>query len=99
MAIVNGKPKILNLKEFISEFVTFREKTVQRRVRYDLRKTEERAHILIGISTAVENIDPIIKIIKNSKDTASAKKNLLSKKWSIKKSSKLVSLIEKKQNI
>ena len=99
LAIVNGKPKILNLKEFISEFVTFREKTVQRRVRYDLRKTEERAHILIGISTAVENIDPIIKIIKNSKDTASAKKNLLSKKWSIKKSSKLVSLIEKKQNI
>ena len=99
LAIVNGKPKILNLKEFISEFVTFREKTVQRRVRYDLRKTEEKAHILIGISTAVENIDPIIKIIKNSKDTASAKKNLLSKKWSIKKSSKLVSLIEKKQNI
>ena len=46
LAIVNGKPKILNLKEFISEFVTFREKTVQRRVRYDLRKTEERAHIL-----------------------------------------------------
>jgi len=99
LAIVNGKPKILNLKEFISEFVSFREKTVLRRIKFDLRKTEERAHILIGISTAVENIDAVIKIIKNSKDTETAKKNLLSKKWSIKKSSKLVSLIEKKQNV
>ena len=99
LAIVNGKPKILNLKEFISEFVSFREKTVVRKIKFDLKKTEERAHILIGISTAVENIDSIIKIIKNSKDTDTAKKSLLGKKWSIKKSSKLVSLIEKKQNV
>ena len=99
LAIVDGKPKILNLKEFISEFVSFREKTVLRRIKFDLRKTEEKAHILIGISTAVENIDAIIKIIKSSKDTETAKKNLLSKKWSIKKSSKLVSLIEKKQSV
>ena len=99
LAIVNGKPKILNLKEFISEFVSFREKTVLRRIKFELKKTEEKAHVLIGISTAVENIDAIIKIIKSSKDTTTAKKNLLSKKWSIKKSSKLVSLIEKKQNI
>ena len=99
LAIVNGKPKILNLKEFISEFVSFREKTVVRRIKFDLKKTEERAHILIGISTAVENIDSIIKIIKNSKDADTAKKSLLGKKWSIKKSSKLVSLIEKKQNV
>tara|TARA_B100002052_G_scaffold294888_1_gene320414 strand:+ start:483 stop:3053 length:2571 start_codon:yes stop_codon:yes gene_type:complete len=99
LAIVNGKPKVLNLKEFISEFVGFREKTVLRRIRFDLNKTEERAHILIGIATAVENIDAVIKIIKGSKDTETAKNNLLNKKWSIKKSSKLVSLIEKKQNV
>tara|TARA_A100001011_G_scaffold400776_1_gene518640 strand:+ start:16097 stop:18670 length:2574 start_codon:yes stop_codon:yes gene_type:complete len=99
LAIVNGKPKILSLKEFISEFVSFREKTVLRRIKFDLKKAEDRAHILIGISTAVENIDPIIKIIKGSKDTDSARKNLLSKKWSIKRSSKLVKLIEKKQNV
>ncbi len=99
LAIVNGKPKILNLKEFISEFVSFREKTVVRRIKFDLKKAEERAHILIGISTAVENIDSIIKIIKSSKDTSIARKNLLEKKWSIKKSTKLVSLIEKKQSI
>ena len=99
LAIVEGKPKILNLKEFISEFVSFREKTVLRRIKYELKKTEERAHILIGIATAVENIDSIIKIIKGSKDTESAKKNLLNKKWPIRKSSKLVRMIEKKQNI
>ncbi len=99
LAIVKGKPKILNLKEFISEFIKFREDTVIKRVKFDLKKAEERAHILIGLATAVENIDEVIKIIKNSKDTESAKKTLLLKKWKIKKSVKLISLIEKKKNI
>ena len=99
LAIVNNKPKILNLKEFISEFLKFREDTVLKRVKFDLKKAEERAHILIGLATAVENIDEIIKIIKNSKDTENAKKNLLSKKWKIKRSIKLINLIEKKKNI
>ena len=99
LAIVNKKPKILNLKEFISEFLKFREDTVIKRVKFDLKKAEERAHILIGLATAVENIDEIIKIIKNSKDTETAKKNLLSKKWKIKKSVKLIALIDKKKNI
>ncbi|MDB9799599.1 DNA gyrase subunit A, partial [Pelagibacteraceae bacterium] len=93
LALVNNKPKILNLKEFISEFLKFREDTVIKRVKFDLKKAEERAHILIGLATAVENIDEIIKIIKNSKDTDIAKKNLLNKKWKIKKSVKLISLI------
>ena len=99
LAIVNNKPKILNLKEFISEFLKFREDTVIKRIKYDLKKAEERAHILIGLATAVENIDEIIKIIKNSNNTETAKKNLLSKKWKIKKSIKLITLIEKKKNI
>ncbi len=99
LAIVNSKPKILNLKEFISEFLKFREDTVLKRIKFDLKKAEERAHILIGLATAVENIDETIKIIKNSKDTENAKNNLLSKKWKIKKSVKLVALIEKKKNV
>ncbi len=99
LAIVNNKPKILNLKEFISEFLKFREDTVLKRIKFDLKKAQERAHILIGLATAVENIDDTIKIIKNSKDTEVAKKNLLSKKWRIRKSIKLISLIEKKKNI
>ncbi len=96
LAIVNNKPKILNLKEFIAEFSKFREETVTKRVKYDLKKAQERANILIGLAVAVENIDEIIKIIKNSKDTSLAKKNLLSKKWKIKRSSKLISTIENK---
>ena len=99
LAIVDNKPKILNLKEFLAEFVKFREITLTKRIKYDLQKAEERAHILIGIATAVENIDEVIKIIKNSKDTETAKKNLLIKKWKIKKSIKLITLIEKKKNI
>jgi DNA gyrase subunit A len=99
LAIVENKPKILNLKEFLSEFVKFREITLTKRIKFDLKKAEEKAHILIGIATAVENIDSIIKIIKSSKDTETAKKNLLSKKWKVKKSIKLISLIEKKKNI
>ncbi len=99
LAIVQNKPKILNLKEFISEFLKFRENTVTKRIKFDLLKAEERAHILIGLATSVENIDETIKIIKNSKNTDSAKKNLLGKKWKIKKSIKLINLIEKKRNI
>ena len=99
LAIVDNKPKILNLKEFISEFLKFREDSVTKRVRYDLRKAEEKAHVLIGLAAAVENIDEVIKIIKNSKDISIAKKNLITKKWKIKKSLKLINLIEKKKNI
>ena len=99
LALVENKPKILNLKEFISHFLKFRETTVIKRVKFDLQKAEDRAHILIGLATAVENIDEIIKIIKNSKDTDSARKNLLSKKWKIKKSIKLVTLIEKRKSM
>ena len=99
LAIVENKPKILNLKEFISEFLKFREDTVIKRIKFDLKKAEERAHILIGLAAAVENIDEVIKIIKNSKNIENAKKNLLIKKWKIKKSLKMISLIEKKKNI
>ena len=99
LALVDNKPKILNLKEFISEFIKFREQTVIKRIKFDLKKAEERAHILIGIASAVENIDEVIKIIKNSKNTEEAKKNLLQKKWKIKKSIKFISLVEGKKNI
>ncbi len=99
LALVDNKPKLLNLKEFISEFTKFREITVLKRVKFDLNKAVERAHILIGLAIAVENIDSIIKIIKSSKNNEEAKKNLLNKKWKIKKSSKLISTIEKKKNI
>jgi DNA gyrase subunit A len=94
LAIVDGKPKILNLKEFISEFVTFREATLTKRIKFDLKKALEKTHILLGIAVSVENIDTIIKIIKNSDTVLKAKKSLLDKKWKINKSNKLIKLIK-----
>jgi DNA gyrase subunit A len=94
LAIVNGKPKILNLKEFISEFVNFREKTLTKKIKFDLDKALDRAHILLGISVSVENIDSIIKIIKKSDTVEVAKKGLLVKKWKINKTNKLIKLIK-----
>jgi len=98
LAIVDGKPKILNLKEFISEFVNFREKTLTKRIKFDLNKALERAHILLGISVSVENIDSIIKIIKNSNTVEIAKKSLLSKKWKINKTNNLIKLIKSEKS-
>ena len=93
LAIVDGKPKILNLKEFISEFVSFREETLTKKIKFELKKALERVHVLLGISVSVENIDVIIKIIKNAKDVDQAKKSLLDKKWKINKTVKLIKLI------
>ena len=98
LAIVDGKPKILSLKEFISEFVNFREITLTKKIKFDLKKALNKAHILLGISVSVENIDAVIKIIKSSKNVELAKKALLVKKWKINKTSKLIKLIPSEKN-
>ncbi|MDC1464025.1 DNA gyrase subunit A [Alphaproteobacteria bacterium] len=97
LAIVDGKPKICNLKEFLSNFLTFREDVVIKKTKFDLKKAEDRAHILIGLSVSVENLDKIIKIIRSSKTPDDAKKSLLSTKWKVNKSLKLISLVEDKK--
>ena len=96
LAIVDGKPQICNLKEFLSNFLTFREDVVIKKTKFDLQKTEDRAHILIGLSVAVENLDKVIKIIRSSKTPEDAKKSILNNKWQISKSQKMISLIEDK---
>ena len=75
----------MNLKEFISEFLKFREETVLKRAKFDLLKAEDKAHILIGLATSVENIDEIIKLIKKSKNTEEAKKVYYQKNGRLKK--------------
>ncbi|MDB2696388.1 DNA gyrase subunit A [Candidatus Pelagibacter bacterium] len=97
LAIVDGKPKICNLKEFLTNFLTFREDVVIKKTKFDLKKAEDRAHILIGLSVSVENLDKIIKIIRSSKTPDDAKKSLLNTKWKINKSLKLISLVEDKK--
>ena len=97
LAIVENKPKTLSLKEFISYFLTFREDTVIKKTKFDLKKAQDRAHILMGISVAVENLDKIIKIIKGSTTPEAAKKKILDLGWKTIKSAKLIKLIENKK--
>jgi len=97
LAIVNGKPELCNLKDFLTNFLTFREDVVIKKTKFDLKKAEDRAHILIGLSVSVENLDKIIKIIRSSKTPDDAKKFLLDTKWKINKSLKLISLVEDKK--
>ena len=99
LAIVDGKPETCNLKDFLTNFLSFREDVVVKKTKFDLNKAEERAHILIGLSVSVENLDKIIKIIRSSKTPDDAKKSILKTKWKINKSKKLISLIENKKSI
>ena len=76
IALVNGRPEMLNLKNLISEFVNHRHEVVTRRTQYELRKAEERAHILEGLIIASDHIDEVIAIIRSSKNTEEARKRL-----------------------
>lgn len=97
LAIVDGKPKTCDLKEFLSNFLIFREDVVTKKTKFDLKKAEERAHILIGLSVAVENLDKIVKIIRSSKTPEDAKNSILKLKWKVNKSQKIINLIEAKK--
>ena len=97
LAIVAGKPVLCNLKDFLTNFLSFREDVVIKKTKFDLKKAEDRAHILIGLSVSVENLDKIIKVIRSSKTPDDAKKSLLVTKWKINKSLKLISLVGDKK--
>ena len=77
LALVDGTPKLLSLKQILEEFIGHRKVVVVRRTQFDLRKAEERAHILEGLKLALDHIDEIIKTIKKAKDTTEAHQNLM----------------------
>lgn len=79
LAIVNGIPTILNLKSYLIEFIAFRKEVIIKRTEFDLRKSQERLHILEGLKIALDNIDAVIALIKGSKTGAEAKEGLMSK--------------------
>ncbi len=68
LALVEGKPVVMTLKDMVSIYVNHREEVTERRTRFDLRKAEERAHVLLGLKIGLENIDEVIRIIKESED-------------------------------
>ncbi|MCX6843827.1 MAG: DNA gyrase subunit A [candidate division WOR-3 bacterium] len=79
LVLVDGQPRTLGLKPLLEEFLKFRFETVTRRTRFELKRAEERAHILEGLKIALKNIDAVIDLIKNSKDTETARQGLMTK--------------------
>ncbi|MBN8677824.1 MAG: DNA gyrase subunit A [Chitinophagales bacterium] len=79
IALVNGRPRTLNLKDQIDEFVKFRIDVIVRRTKYELRKAEERAHILEGLLIALDHLDEVIALIRGSKDADEAREGLMTK--------------------
>ena len=77
LAIVDGVPKVLNLKEMLTEYVNFQQEIIRRRTEFDLKKAKDREHILEGLKIAIDFIDEVIAIIRKSKDQATAKINLM----------------------
>ncbi len=96
LAIVDNKPKTCSLKDFLENFLKFREDVVIKKTKYDLKKAEDRVHVLLGLSVSVENIDKVIKIIRSSKNPEEAKNTLIKTKWKITKSAKLIKLVDNK---
>ena len=81
LAINNGRPMMMNLKDIIAAFVNFREEVIRRRTVYKLNKARDRAHILVGLAIAVENLDPVIELIRTAANPNDAKDALLAKAW------------------
>ena len=79
LVLVDGQPRTLGLKPLLEEFLKFRFETVTRRTRFEMKRAEERAHILEGLKIALKNIDAVIELIKKSKDTETARQGLMAK--------------------
>lgn len=92
VALENGQPKLLNLKQVLNAFVLHRREVVTRRTVYELRKARERCHILEGLAVALANIDPVIALIKASSSAAEAREKLLAQGW---QPGDVVNLLEK----
>jgi len=94
LAINNGRPMMMNLKDIIQAFIEFREEIIRRRTIFELNKARDRAHVLVGLAIAVENIDPVIELIRNAPNPQEAKDALLRKAWPAGEVETLVKLID-----
>ncbi len=83
VALLDGRPRCMNLKEILDAFINHRREIVTRRTIYNLRKARERAHVLEGLAVALANIDDMIELIKSSKNPAQAKAGLLARTWEV----------------
>ena len=81
LALNNGQPELMNLREVIAAFVEFREDVITRRTAYELRRARERAHVLAGLLVALANLDPVIELIRASPDPVVARERLMAEDW------------------
>jgi DNA gyrase subunit A len=93
LALNNGRPIQMNLKDMLGAFVGFREEVVTRRTKFDLSKARDRGHILVGLAVAVANIDEIIRLIRAAPDAGTAREQLMARSWPAKDVAPLVALI------
>ena len=94
LALNGGKPMLMNLKEVIAAFIAFREQVIVRRATFDLGKTRERAHVLVGLAIAVANIDEVIALIRRSPDPNTAREGLMARDWPARDVEALIKLID-----
>lgn len=94
LALNNGRPELMNLKQIIDAFIQFREEVVRRRTVYELNKSRDRAHLLVGLAIAVANLDDVIEMIKTAPDPATAKARLMETRWQAKDVADLITLID-----
>ena len=99
LALLNGRPQLLNLKELIGAFTAFREEVVTRRTRFELGKARDRGHILVGLAVAVANIDEVIALIRKASDATAAREQLMARDWPAKDTAPLVALIADPRHI
>ncbi|MWV27965.1 DNA gyrase subunit A [Aurantiacibacter rhizosphaerae] len=94
LAIRGGRPETLELREFISSFISFREQVITRRTKYELNKARDRAHILLGLVVAVSNLDEVVAMIRGSSNPQIARAKLLAKEWPIGDIAQYIRLVE-----
>ncbi len=93
VALNGGRPEVMNLKDVLTSFIAFREEVVGRRTKFLLGKARDRAHVLVGLATAVANIDEVIRLIRAAKDPQIARERLMERDWPAKDIEALIQLI------
>ena len=94
IALNAGRPQLMNLREMIAAFIAFREEVIRRRTIYELGKARDRAHLLVGLAIAVENLDPVIELIRSAPNRPVAKEGLMGRTWDAKEIVPLIDLID-----
>ena len=94
LALNNGRPELMTLKQMIDAFVAFREEVVRRRTVFELNKARDRAHVLVGLAIAVANLDKVIEMIKTAPDPQTAKQRLMETRWEARDVEALIQLID-----